>query len=370
MMIARLAFTLTLVSIFAVGQPTANWRTDLTKRSIELSELKSGGPGKDGIPALSHPKFEPIAGANKWLDPKEPVIVVGGASDVRVYPVQILIWHELVNDEIGGVPILVSYCPLCNSTIVFDRRIDGKPVQFGVSGMLRESDMVMFDRETESLWQQITGEAIVGTHTGKRLPMIPSQTVTFETVAKQYPAAKVLSRNTGHSRQYGKNPYVGYEFGNQLMFPVRTPSLRGVKLLERVVALNGTAASRAYPFSALRKAPIVEGEYEGARYVVFYSERGKSALDAERLAESRDVGAVGVFVPENEGKALSFRAREGGFIDDQTGSTWNILGVATAGPLAGKQLKPFPHTVSFAFAWLVFRPDTEIIRPSPSLKRN
>ncbi|MFN7992000.1 MAG: DUF3179 domain-containing protein [Bryobacteraceae bacterium] len=366
MMKAIIVFALALAGL-ALGQPAAKWRTDLSKRSIELSELKSGGPGKDGIPALADPKFEAVAKAGKWIDAKEPVIVVAAGEEVRIYPVQILIWHELVNDEIAGVPILVSYCPLCNSTVVFDRRIDGEPHEFGVSGMLRESDMVMFDRDTESLWQQISGEALVGTYTGKRLTTVPSQTVPFEVAARQYQAARVLSRNTGYSRQYGRNPYAGYEFGNQLMFPVRTPSLRGARLLERLVAVSSPQSSRAYPFAALRKSTVVAGEFEaGSRYVIFYSDKAKSALDAERLADSRDVGAVGVFAPEVEGEVLSFKARRDGFVDEQTGSTWNLLGAAIAGPLVGKQLKPFPHIVSFTFAWLVFNPRTEIVRPEPT----
>lgn len=365
MMAAKIILCLALTGIFATGQPVGNWRTDLSNRSIELGELKNGGPGKDGIPALANPKFETMASAAKWLDSKEPVIVITVGDETRVYPVQILIWHELVNDEIGDLPILVSYCPLCNSTVVFDRRIGGRSHGFGVSGMLRDSDMVMFDRETESLWQQITGEAIVGSHTGKRLAMIPSQTVAFDLVVQQYPAAKVMSRSTGYSREYGKNPYVGYEFGNQLMFPVRTSKLRGARLLERVVALDSKSASRAYPFSALKKAPVVQGEIDGMSYVIFFSEKSKSALDAERLADSRNVGAAGVFLPVLDGMTLSFKVRDGSFVDDQTGSTWNLLGGAMTGPLAGKRLLPFPHTVPFAFAWLVFRPNTQIIRPDP-----
>lgn len=365
----RLVLCLLLVGPIAAGQQPSNWRTDTSKRSIELNELKPGGPGKDGIPALTNPRFESAATAGKWLSSREPVVVVASGGEARVYPLQVLLWHELANDELDGVPILVSYCPLCNSAIVFDRRVGGKPYEFGVSGMLRDSDMVMFDRETESLWQQITGEAIVGVHTGRRLPVIPSQTVPFEIAAQQYPAAKVLSRNTGFKRQYGKNPYAGYEFGNQLMFPVRPHSLKGAKLLERIVTLGGETGSRAYSFSDLRKAPVVEGEWDGSRYVILYSEKGTSALDAERLAESRNVGAVGVFSPEIDGMSLRFKFHEGRFVDDQTGSTWNLLGGATAGPLAGKQLKPFPHAVAFAFAWLVFRPDTEIVRPAASPRR-
>jgi hypothetical protein len=359
-----LLLTLTMTGLAVGGQAAPRWRTDLGKRSIALEELKPGGPGKDGIPALTRPKFETVAAAGKWLNGREAVIVASEGGETRLYPLQILLWHELVNDEVGGVPVLVSYCPLCNSAVVFDRRVDGKAQEFGVSGMLRDSDMVMFDRETESLWQQITGEAIVGDHTGKRLRMMPSQTVPFATAAEQYPGAKVLSRETGYERAYGRNPYVGYEFGDRLLFPVRKPALQGARMLERLVALHTEKAARAYPFPALRRRPVVEGELGGERYVVFYSDKAKSALDAEWLAASQDAGAVGVFRPVVDGRELRFQTRRDGvFLDEQTGSTWNLLGGATAGPLKGRRLEPFPHTVAFAFAWMVFRPDTEIVRP-------
>src|SRR5579863_5188381 len=147
------------LAVLAVPLPAqfagGSWHTDISKRSINLNELKPGGPGKDGIPALNRPKFTSVAEAGRWLDPKEPVIVVERAADVRAYPLQILIWHELVNDQIGDTPLLISYCPLCNSAVVFDRRVAGSVYDFGVSGMLRDSDMVMFDRQTDSLWQQI-----------------------------------------------------------------------------------------------------------------------------------------------------------------------------------------------------------------------
>ena len=167
-----------------------DWRTDLSKKSIDLAELKSGGPPKDGIPAVDRPKFVMPAQASAWLSPKEPVMVVEHAGEARAYPLQILMWHELVNDQIGDLPLLVSYCPLCNSALVFDRRVDGKVYDFGVSGMLRNSDMVMYDRQTDSLWQQIGGDAIVGTMTGKKLKLLHSQTVSFENFARTFPRAK------------------------------------------------------------------------------------------------------------------------------------------------------------------------------------
>jgi len=182
---------------------------------IELSELMSGGPGKDGIPAIASPRFVSPEEAGRWLKFQEPVIslVVGGAA--RAYPLQILLWHEIVNDRIGGVPVAVTFCPLCYSAVAFDRRIEGSEYSFGVSGMLRNSDMIMYDRETESLWQQLFGEAIVGDLTGARLMPLPAQIISFRQFSAAYPNGRVLSRDTGYDRPYGRNPYVGYDDINQ-----------------------------------------------------------------------------------------------------------------------------------------------------------
>jgi hypothetical protein len=351
--------------------PSGEWRTDLSKRAIELSELKSGGPPKDGIPAIDRPKFVSPAEAAAWLSPNEPVLVVEHAGQARAYPLQILIWHELVNDQIDDLPILVSYCPLCNSAIVYDRRIDGNVYDFGVSGLLRHSDMVMYDRQTDSLWQQIGGEAIVGTMTGKKLEMVKSQTVSFETFARAFPAGKILSRETGHQRPYGQNPYAGYEFGNRLMMPVHPGRSLPMPPLERIVAVEFEGTSKAYPFQLLRRRGIVEDKIKSRRFVIFFQNGTITALDHRRIASSRDVGAVGVFSPEIEGKRLSFRRKDGKIHDKQTGSTWNLLGMATAGPLAGKRLTPIEHGVYFAFAWLLFNPTTEVVgAPGPALEED
>jgi hypothetical protein len=346
-----------LAAQFAPG----TWHTDKSKRSIDLNELKLGGPPKDGIPALNLPKFVPTAQAKAWLDAKEPVIVVEHTGEVRAYPLQILIWHELVNDQIGDAPVLVSYCPLCNSAVVFDRRVDATVYDFGVSGMLRVNDMVMFDRQTDSLWQQITGECIVGKMTGSQLSILPSQTVAFGLFASQFPQGKVLSRSTGYARRYGQNPYVGYEFSNQLLFPVRKPANLRVPLMERIVGITGEKDAKAYSFRALRRVGVTEGRVGDKHYVIFFQDGTRTALDAADIARSRDVGAVGVFSPESEGRILTFQREDGRIVDQQTGSAWNLLGIALSGPLAGRRLTPVEHVVSFAFAWLVFRPDTQLI---------
>lgn len=357
---SRLVPILALASI-SFGQIPPEFRTDVSKRSIPLDELQQGGPPKDGIPAIRNPKFVAVSAASSWLDPAEPVQVVRYAGEVRVYPLQILIWHELVNDSIGDLPLLVSFCPLCNAAVAFDRRVDGVTAEFGVSGLLRHSDMVMFDRATESLWQQLTGEGIVGEHTGKRLAVVGSQVVPFETVAANYPRALVLGRDTGHERPYGANPYEQYEPRGRMIFPVRYKKSRKIKPLERLLVFGSESRPRAYVLRQLRQRPVQQGGTGPGAYVVFYEPEMRTALGARRIAESSRVGAAGVYSPYIDGRRLDFAFVGGRFSDSQTSSTWNLLGLATAGPLEGTVLNPIEHGVYYAFAWLAFNPGTEVV---------
>jgi hypothetical protein len=364
-MILRICFLATLSGALMAQLGPGNWRTDLSKKAIDLAELRSGGPPKDGIPAIDSPKFVGTIVASSWLNPKEPVLAIDLSGQARAYPLQILIWHEIVNDRIDELPILVSYCPLCNSAIVFDRRVNGKVHEFGVSGMLRHSDMVMYDRKTDSLWQQLTGEAIVGAMTGEKLRILPSQVVSFDAFARSFPKGEVLSRETGHSRPYGQNPYAGYEFGNRLLMPVPVKRATRLRPLERIVTVEVAGIAKGYPFPVLRSQRIVEDRIKDTRYVVLYEDDTVTALDHKEIAKSRNIGSAGVFITNLDGRRLSFRRKGGQIIDKETGSVWNILGVATDGPLAGKRLTPLEHGTYFAFAWLVFRPDTQIVGESP-----
>lgn len=347
---------------------SGGWRTDLSRKSVDLAEIKPGGPPKDGIPALNAPHFTSIAEARSWLSPREPVIAVENGGAARAYPLQILIWHELVNDSFGGRAILVSYCPLCNSAVVFDRLIDGKVYEFGVSGMLRGSDMVMFDRQTESLWQQFTGEAMVGSLTGKRLTIVSSQTVSFKTFASQFPEGEVLSRDTGFKRSYGQNPYAGYESGGRLIMPAGISSTAIPKELrrsplERIIAVSLDGHTKAYPFGLLRKTGVLDDHIGSTAFMIFFDDRTTGVLDAARTAESSAVGAAAVFSPELEGRHLTFVRSKHRIFDEQTHSEWNPFGVATAGPLKGQKLAPMPYREAFAFAWFIFEPGTELYVP-------
>lgn len=346
-----------LLGQFAAG----TWKTDTSKKSIDLRELRAGGPPKDGIPAIGRPKFVAASQAT-WLARGELVIAYAAGGQARAYPLQILMWHELVNDEISGQPILVSYCPLCNSAIVFDRRVNGDTLDFGVSGMLRNSDMVMYDHQTDSLWQQITGEAIVGTYTGRTLKMLSSQMISFEDFSHTYPDGVVLSRDTGFSRDYGRNPYQGYEFGNGPIMPVRRRTKPGVRPMDKLVVLSdGGRRYRAYTMKSLAQTGVTHDRLGGRPVAIFHSRAGLSPVDHADMSRSREVGSIGVFRAELDGQVLKFRRKNNSIEDRQTGSRWSLTGVAEEGALKGKRLEPVEHGVYFAFAWLAFQPDTVVV---------
>ena len=187
--------------------------TDFCNTSIDFDTVLSGGPPRDGIPAIDNPAMETVAEAQEWLVEQSPVIAVEIDGEARAYPQSILMWHEIANDEIAGVPVAVTFCPLCNSSIVFDRRVNEQVLTFGVSGVLRNSDMIMFDRETESWWQQFTGEGIVGELNEVLLDIVPSQVIGFGQFAEQFPDGLVMSIETGANRNYGVNPYSGLDDG-------------------------------------------------------------------------------------------------------------------------------------------------------------
>jgi hypothetical protein len=339
---------------------TADWNTNWEKRLIEYDELLSGGPPRDGIPSIDRPHFVTPAEAGDWLAGNEPVLAVILEDEARAYPVQILTWHEIVNDTIGDTPILVTFCPLCNSAIVFERRLDGRIYEFGVSGLLRHSDMVMYDRTTESLWQQITATAIVGDLAGARLPLLPSAMISFADFRAAYPDGKVLSRQTGFDRPYGRNPYVGYDAIGQRPFLFRGSPDGRLPAMERVVVLTVGDVDVAYPYSLLTAVGVIHDRQAGQELVVFHQPGTSSALGAEVIAEAEDVGATGVFDPHLDGRSLTFRRDGERIVDEETGSTWNILGQAVEGPLAGRQLQPIVHGDYFWFAWAAFKPDTLI----------
>ena len=350
----------------ALGAPApataAQWKTDFDKHTVPLDEITSGGPPKDGIPAIDRPVFVSVAQADEWLGDREPVVVVAYGGETKAYPLQILIWHEIVNDEIAGLPVSVTFCPLCNTALAFDRRFDGRVLDFGTTGKLRHSDLVMYDRQTETWWQQASGEGIVGTYAGRRLTLVSAPLVSWKQYKEEYPEGRVLSRQTGFTRNYGRNPYQRYDT-RKSPFDHFFSGRRDGRLpaMERVVALTEGDSSVAYSMSALEDGPVINDSFSGRPIVVLWAPGTASALDASAIADGRDVGSTGVFGRELDGRVLTFEsAGPGRYRDRETGSTWNVFGRATSGPLAGRRLDPIPHGNHFWFAWAVFMPDTRV----------
>jgi len=326
---------------------------------VPLSELRSGGPPPDGIPPIDDPKFVPVAGID-FLAENEPVMAVDVGGDARAYPVQILIWHEIVNDTVGGVPLAVTYCPLCNSAVAYDRRVDGRVMSFGTSGLLWNSALVMYDRQTETLWSHFNGEAIVGMLTGTELETFPVATVPWGLWRDAHPDGLVLSRDTGFDRNYGSNPYPGYDDITSEPFLFEGEVDGRFTAMTRVVGVEREADALAVPLVLLREQGVVPVTVAGQELTVWWAPGTVSALDEGAIVDGDDIGATGVFVPVVDGTALTFTSSGGDFVDDQTGSAWNLLGMAVGGPLVGRQLEPVVHVDTFWFAWSAFQPDTVV----------
>ena len=320
-----------LLSLFLAWSPVANaaeaprhwtseWpQTDFSKSLVAFGEIFSGGPPKDGIPAIDAPVFVTADAALKDLAPSEPVLSLSIGTEARAYPLRVLIWHEIVNDEIAGTPVAVTYCPLCNSGIVFDRSINGEVTTFGTTGKLRNSDLVMYDRATESWWQQFEGKAIIGKHAGTVLKRHPARHESLGDFAARYPGGKVLAPDNPNRRAYGQNPYRGYDSAARPFLYTGQYDGPGRPLM-RVVAVEG--ADKAWSLDYVRKA----GRIEDGALVITWKPGRNSALDKARIDEGRDVGTVAVT-----------RSSGSGAVEDAI------------------------YDLPFAFAFNAFRPDIPIV---------
>lgn len=293
--ILRLGFTTLFVAVVGLSalpafseQPPGSWehqfpKTDFTVKSIPFSEILSGGPPRDGIPSIDDPKFIRIGDITD-LEATEPVIGLIVNGKARAYPLRILMWHEIVNDTLGGVPVAVTYCPLCNSAVVFDRRFDGQVLSFGTTGKLRNSDLVMYDRQTETWWQQFLGEGLIGKYTGETLKTIPARLESFENFVRRAPDGEVLVPNRPGQRDYGRNPYVAYDRQNR-PYPLFQGDLpEYINPMARIVVIG----DRAWSMDMLRnKGTIADGDIK-----ITWSEGQNSALDKAAISEGRDVGNV------------------------------------------------------------------------------
>ena len=322
-------------------------------RSVPLSEITEAEivALRDRIPPIDAPLYEPAA-AGDWLAPDDLVLgYVADDGQAYAYPTKIMNFHEIVNDELAGRPVLVSYCPLCRSGVVYDRHLDGQLLTFGNTSALFQSDLVMYDRETISFWFQVGGEAIVGELTGARLTALPSITTGWQAWRELHPETLVLSRETGFVRNYDRDPFIGLEDTiNQGIFPFPVTDAALDDQLEPAALVLGVELgdeARAYSLEEPEDA-VIEDELDGEAIVVFRRAEGPVAV---------------AFRPEAGGQELSFELRDGRFVDRETESEWSLTGEAIAGPLAGERLAPLPARTTFWFAYVAAFPDATVYRP-------
>ncbi|MFP4378466.1 MAG: DUF3179 domain-containing protein [Spirochaetales bacterium] len=331
--------------------------TDFSRTTVDPAQILSGGPPKDGIPAIDNPRFVSVGEADEWLEDDEPVFIVSANGRTKLYPVQILTYHEIVNDVVGETPVAVTYCPLCNTGITFERQFDGQVLDFGTTGRLRFSNLLMYDRQTESWWQQATGEGVIGEYAGYELELYPMLMAPWELASQRYTGAQVLSRETGHSRPYGNNPYAGYDTATRPFLYQGPNTPTGHNPMTRVVQVVQNGETLAVPYPDAQELGVVQETVGGEPVVVFWQPGTNSALDARQIAAGRDVGTANAFRAQVDGQALRFERTPEGFIDQQTGSVWDATGTATDGPLAGTQLEPLVQIQHFWFSYTAFATD-------------
>lgn len=350
---------------FIPGKFDPRWKTDTTKSTVDLREFKPLMP-RDGFEVFNNPDFILKEEAYNYYFRFEPVIAVEIDGEARAYPLNVLTFHEIANDEIKGVPISVTYCPLCNAGIVYDRRfkLGNKAYifDFAVSGMLRKSDMVMWDKQTETWWQQLTGEGLVGELSGEQLDFFPSMIISVEEFFESHPDGKIMLSHLKdyYGSRYGSNPYNNYDsIGNQGSKFFDGDIDDRLPAMERIVDIENGGEYKIYPFKEIRKKKVINDDFKGKKIVIFYAGKTVSVLDEKDIEDSQHVGTVTVFSSVVDRKQLTFDHKKGMYIDN-TGSKWDITGKCVEGSNKGKQLVTEVHSNHFAFAWLAFHPESEI----------
>jgi hypothetical protein len=316
------------------------------KSIVPLDQIVSGGPPPDGIPSIDSPKFTSVKEADKILEDSELVVGININGDIRAYPLQILVWHEIVNDNVGGVPVAITYCPLCFTNQVFNRTLeDGNVVEFGTSGKLYNSNLVMYDRTSDSLWSQALAQGIVGKYAGVNLHRFPFDVANWKEWKELYPESKVLSRDTGSNRPYGADPYGDYYTNSEVLFPISNQDERlGPK--EIVIGLEDNGQYKAYKLQDVEDKKIINDKINNKPIALF----------------SSFPFMVRTFDPVVDGQALQYKynPQNSTFVDLQTGSEWNFEGIAVEGELRGKELIRLPYDQGFWFEWVAFHPETEL----------
>ncbi len=353
---------LLLVPVAAQAQDRALWKTDFDNYILHPDSIYTYADA-DPVPSLEEPAFETVAQAGRWLNDREPIAMVSINGETKAYPIQIMMHHDVANDVVGGTPVAVTFCILCGSAMAYDRRLDGQVLDFGAAGALNNSNLVIYDRQSQTWWGQIIGTGLVGKYAGKKLTPIPAPVMSFRDYRVNYPDGLVLSRETGFDRDYGKGRMTEYESQGPIgrVFTKDVDVRLPVK--ERVMVLEDGEDIVAIPYTALGERKVITTEVGEKEFVVFWGP-GTSSIYAERTADGRDVGAAVAYLPEVDGRHLRFRSTEqaGIFMDRETGSMWTLAGKAVDGPLEGASLRPAEQGVHFWFVWAAYRPQTRVVQ--------
>jgi hypothetical protein len=344
--------SITIAAVDNTNSAAASVTAEEKEKSIvPLDQIVSGGPPPDGIPSIDNPKFISLQEASKFLEDSELVLGLNINGDIRAYPLQILVWHEVVNDEVGGVPVAVTYCPLCFTNQVFNRTIDDgqEVVEFGTSGKLYNSNLVMYDRTSKSLWSQAMAEGIVGKYAGSKLERVPFDIVYWKEWKQLYPDSKILSRDTGSSRPYGADPYGDYYTNSDVLFPISNRDDR-LGLKEIVVGFENKGQYKAYKLQEIEDNKVINDQVNG-KSITLFSLYPFMIRAYDPVVED---GAEKIVLQ------FDYNAENNKFIDKQTGSEWNFEGKAISGQMKGKQLTRIAFDEGFWFEWVAFHPKTEI----------
>jgi len=316
--------------------------TNGLKHSVPLDKIKGGGPPRDGIPSIDSPIFEK-ASEEQFVSDSDIVIGLEINGETKAYPLFILVWHEIVNDNVGGTPVSVTYCPLCFTNQVFERVLNGQVVEFGTSGKLYNSNLVMYDRLTGSFWSQALGEAITGELTGQKLEIVPFDVISWGDWKKIHPDSLVLTTETGHIRAYGVDPYGDYYTDSRIIFPVENEDNR-MHPKEIILGFNENETYKAFKQNDIETQNVIN-DYVAQRPIMLVSLYSDDSRAFDRMVS---------------GQTLEFEFRDGKIIDVNTQSEWSYDGVAISGELKGEKLTRLAFNPGFWFEWVAFHPDTEV----------
>ncbi|ROQ21420.1 uncharacterized protein DUF3179 [Marinimicrobium koreense] len=315
---------------------------------IPESEVLDGGPGKDGIPAISDPNYLAASQA-RYLDDSDLVVGVNLKGEVRAYPHRILDWHEIINEHFGDTPYSISYCPLTGSALLWEGRSEAADPTYGVSGLLFNSNLILYDRETDSYWSQMLAESVRGPRAGEEARRLAVVETTWGNWRAMYPDSQVMDTQTGFSRDYNRYPYGSFRTDNNLIFPVSDRDER-LHLKTRVLGVRIGEFSKVYPIENFTEQVEVINEVNDG-YVVVGSSGRNFAMAFNAVLD--------------DGTQLTFEAVADGpvVMEDQEGTRWDIFGRAQSGMREGEQLEPMFSYIAYWFAWAAFFPGAEVYEP-------